>query len=58
MMVEWVINTGMIETFLDDKVVNTLNEWHKVGTMQNVSLELEWRALGLCFQVQVTYEIK
>jgi hypothetical protein len=32
-MIEWVINTGMIETFLDDKVVNTMNEWHKVGTM-------------------------
>jgi hypothetical protein len=33
MTVEQVINTGMIETFLDDKVANTKNEWHKVGTM-------------------------
>jgi hypothetical protein len=29
-----------------------------VGTMQNVSLELEWKALGFCFQVQVTSDIK
>jgi hypothetical protein len=48
----------MIETLLDGKVVNTMNEWHKVGTMQNVSLELEWKALGFCFQVQVTSDIK
>ncbi len=58
MTIEWMINTGMIETFLDDKVVNTMNEWHKVRTLQNVSPKLEWRALGLCFQVQVTSDIK